>query len=127
MGAEGAEPRRRRCPEGRGLAEGAEPRAEVRKPGRAPHVEGAEDPQAVGGEAAARCEPVGVRREEEEGVGSPLCLGGLQGEASIVALVARGGGCCGFRCGSAGGNVPTELLGGGGGLGAAHPGAASPP
>lgn len=76
MGAEGAEPRRRRCPEGRGLAEGAEPRAEVRKPGRAPHVEGAEDPQAVGGEAAARCEPVGVRREEEEGVGSPLCLGG---------------------------------------------------
>ena len=70
MGAEGAEPRRRRCPEGRGLAEGAEPRAEVRKPGRAPHVEVADDPQAVGGEAAARCEPVGVRREEEEGVGT---------------------------------------------------------
>ena len=86
MGEEGAEPQRRRHTEGRSLAEGAEPRVELRKPGRVPHVEGEEDPQTVGGEAAAHREPVGVRKEEGEEVGWPLCLVGLQGEALIALL-----------------------------------------
>ena len=86
VGEEGAEPQRRRHTEGRSLAEGAEPRVELRKPGRVPHVEGEEDPQTVGGEAAAHREPVGVRKEEGEEVGWPLCLVGLQGEALIALL-----------------------------------------